>query len=79
MLCLSLVKKLKAQLATVDVAAAFFHAKLDEEIYMTLTRDIVEFLNAKDEHFRKDVSQGGSTVVVRLLKSLYGLKQSARN
>ena len=35
MLCLSLVKKLRAKLATIDVAAAFLHAKLDEEIYNT--------------------------------------------
>jgi hypothetical protein len=32
MLCLSLLKKLKARIATVDIAAAFLHAKLDEEI-----------------------------------------------
>ena len=79
MLCLSLVKKLKAKVATIDVAAAFLHAKLEEEIYMILPRDIVEFLNANDETFKRDISGGGSMVVVKLLKSLYGLKQSARN
>ncbi len=79
MLCLSLVKKLKAKITTVDVAAAFLHAKLDEEIYMALPKDIEEFLNASDEEFRKEASGGGSIVVVKLLKSLYSLKQSARN
>ena len=42
-------------------------------------RDIVEFLNASAEEFKRDVSGGGSLVIVKLLKSLYGLKQSARN
>ena len=46
---------------------------------MTLSRDIVEFLNASDEEFKRDVSGGGSLVIVKLLKSLYGLKQSVRN
>jgi hypothetical protein len=44
---------------------------------MTLPRDIVEFLNANDEEFKNEVSKVGSlVVVVKLLKLLYGLKQS---
>ena len=79
MLSLALVKKLQAKMATIDVAAAFLHAKLDEEIYMVLPKDVVMFLNQHDQDFRNNVSQGSPVVVVKLLKSLYGLKQSARN
>ena len=38
MICISLVKKLKARLATLNVAAAFLYAKLDEEIYDSTSR-----------------------------------------
>lgn len=50
-----------------DVKAAFLHARIDHEIFMT-----------QPEGF-EDFSEDGQRLVYRLKKSLYGLKQSGRN
>jgi hypothetical protein len=79
MLVLALIKILRGKTASIDVEAAFLHAILKELIYMILPKDVVRFLNANDPEFREKVSMGEETVVVRLKKSLYGLKQASHN
>jgi reverse transcriptase-like protein len=60
-----------------DISTAFLNAKLDTEVYM-------EIPEGMEDHVNKFLSAQGLThdnlgnkkVVLRLLKSLYGLKQS---
>jgi len=79
MMVLSLLRKLRAKIATIDVAAAFLHAELDEIIYIILPKDVVRFLNEHDEEFRREISGGEETVLALLKKALYGIKQASHN
>jgi hypothetical protein len=78
MLILSLVQSLGGTLATLDIPAAYLNAPLKEEIDMILPKDLSAFMCAKDRRFRSMVDAKGY-IRVKLLKSLYGLKQSAAN
>ena len=51
------------ELCSVDVTSAFPNGDLEEKIYMKQPEEFV---------------QGGSNKILRLIKSLYGLKQSVR-
>jgi transposase InsO family protein len=64
---LSLTSELGWELEQMDVDTAFLYAPLEEEVYMRLP-----------EGYEK-LDQDGKPLVARLLKSLYGLKQSPRN
>ena len=50
-----------------DVVTAFLNAELDEEIYMTQPPSLPPKLNAR-----------GEEMVLKLYKSIYGLKQASR-
>ena len=63
-LILAIVTSMDLELHKMDVKIAFFNGELDEEIYM---EQPVGF-----------ISQGQEYKVCRLLKSIYGLKQSSR-
>jgi hypothetical protein len=77
MLC-SLNKHIKGNIYSVDVPAAFLFAKLQENLQMRLPKEITSLvINAKPELQTKIDRHG--RLVVRLLKSLYGLKQSPLN
>lgn len=74
-LILSLVKYFGASVATVDVPAAYLHAPLKEDVYMRLKPDVASILLAHDPSLQQYMNSDGS-FVVKLLKCLYGLKQS---
>lgn len=75
LLQLSLVKYLKAKLATVDIPGAFLNSKLKEKIYMLLDVDIAEILVRNNPDLKKFQNKKGQLVVL-LLMCLYGLKQA---
>ena len=70
-----LVKVLKANLATVDVPAAYLNAPLKEKLYMRLDKTVSAILVEHDPNLRKFLFKDG-TIVVLLKKCIYGLKQS---
>ena len=51
-----------------DVKAAYLHPKIDEEVYLE-----------QPKSFEKLDSNGGNKLVCKLKKSIYGLKQAAKN
>ena len=77
-LILSLLTRRGGILATVDIPAAYLHAHLDEEILMTLPKDLSAFICSLDNSFESMLDKDGHLQVV-LAKSLYGLKQAAHN
>ena len=64
---LALAAEMDWELEQLDVDTAFLYAPVDEEIYMQ-----------QPEGFQ-ELDESGESLVCRLLKSLYGLKQSPRN
>ena len=63
-LILAIVASLDLELHQMDVKTAFLNGELDEEIYMEQPTGFVE--------------EGNKHKVCKLLKSIYGLKQSSR-
>eukprot|EP00873_Tetraselmis_striata_P017651 jgi/Tetstr1/437915/TSEL_026545.t1 len=61
---LALVVYLRRRIYNMDVTTAFLNAKVTEEIYIKLPRGMEEF------------SESGEPMVGRLLRALYGLRQS---
>lgn len=63
-----------------DVKSAYLNAKVEEEIYMKLPKGYLEYIsdtNKKDlAYYNKNKN---NNLVLKLNKSLYGLKQSGRN
>ena len=74
-LVLSLTKYLRAKISTVDVPAAYLNASIREQIYMRLDKGVADVLVANDPSLAQYRCQDGS-IVVRLKKCIYGLKQS---
>jgi hypothetical protein len=65
--------------ATADIEGAYLHAHLntDEEIYLILDKETTAILVKMFPELQKYVSSDG-TLIIKLLKALYGLVQSAK-
>jgi hypothetical protein len=74
-LLLSMNKYLQGNISSVDIPMAYLNAPLKETIYMRLTKEISKLYLQKHPEFAKFVDIKGC-LVVKLLKCLYGLKQS---
>lgn len=82
------VAKMDMELKQVDVKTAFLHGTLDEDIYMelpSLPSDVVDAMNKncgdRDDLIKilcKSCLKGDGKVVLKLKKSIYGLKQAAK-
>lgn len=78
MLSIAIAAKQKLLCASFDVTGAFLNARLEEEQYMTLSKQIASVLIARDPSLAKYLHKDGS-MVVSLLKCLYGLRQSPKS
>jgi len=74
-LLLSMNKYLQGNISSVDIPMAYLNAPLKETIYMRLTKEISRLYLQKHPQYAKFVDIKGC-LVVRLLKCLYGFKQS---
>jgi hypothetical protein len=77
LLC-ALNKVIKGNIYSVDVPAAFLFAKLQENLNMRLPKEITPLLIKARPEFSKMLDKHGR-ITVKLMKSLYGLKQSPLN
>lgn len=75
MLQLAIAAKKKMKMTVFDVGGAYLHAKLNEEKYVKIKRDIVEILDIENKF--KYVREDGS-IIAKLNKCLYGLAISGR-
>ena len=71
----SLLKLLRAKMATADVPAAYLNATLKESIFMSLDSNIADIVVQQDPSLIRFRRHDGS-IVVRLKRCIYGLKQS---
>ena len=75
---LSLAKYYKARISSADVPAAYLQSNLTEEIYMRFSKKMSAIiLKARPELSQFTDKKG--RLLVKLLKSLYGLKQAGAN
>ena len=72
---LSLNKKLKGTIFSTDVPGAYLNVPIDEIIYVSLTKEISDRYVIKHPQYKKFLDSNG-TLIVKLNKYLYGLKQS---
>jgi len=72
---LSVCSKRHWKLATMDVPTAFLHATIDEDIYMSLPKEVVEYYRSTGALSPKYAEK---KVYVKLKKSLYGLRQAPK-
>lgn len=72
---LSMNKFLKGNISSVDIPMAYLNAPLKEIVYMKLTKEISSIYLRKHPEYAKHVDDRGC-LIVKLLKCLYGLKQS---
>ena len=75
LLSLAIAAKLKLNCMSFDVSGAFLNATLPEEEFMSLNKHLSKMLVENDESLRQYLLEDG-TMVVRLKKSLYGLRQA---
>ena len=66
---------LDMEIHQLDVDSAYLKSKLDKEIYVKIPEAYIEYLQAEE---REDELKDGKGKALRLLKTLYGLKQSGR-
>jgi uncharacterized protein YlbG (UPF0298 family) len=78
-LTLALNKCIQGELRSTDVACAFLNADLKEDIYMSFSRELAGILVDLYPHLREYVDSYNGCIYVKLLKSLYGLRQSPSN
>ena len=76
MLC-TLHTKRNSKFSVIDIGAAYLNAKIDDDIYMKIDADIVNYMKANDMIQQQHIRDDGS-VVVKLVKALYGTKQAGR-
>ncbi len=76
MMCTTHCKR-NSKFSVMDIGAAYLKANIQDEIYMKVDLDIVKYMKqvnmVNEEHIREDGS-----VIVKLIKALYGTKQAGR-
>lgn len=78
LLSIAVAAKHKLMCTSFDITGAFLNARLEEEQYMTLSKQIASVLIIRDSSLVKFVHKDGS-MVVSLLKCIYGLRQSPKS
>jgi hypothetical protein len=73
---LSLCAKMGLRRKQFDITSAFLHAELDSPEYMRLSRQITQIVTNHDPSKAKYVQRDG-TMIVKLLRALYGLKSAS--
>jgi hypothetical protein len=64
--------------ATLDVTGAFLQAPMNsQDIYVVIEREIVDLLVQVAPVYRDFIDDPGGTIIVKLIRALYGCKQSA--
>ena len=61
----------------IDVTVAYLHAAMDQEIFMIIDAKVAPILEKLDPKFSQFKRKNGS-LMVRLLKALYGCRQSGK-
>jgi hypothetical protein len=75
--CLGLASYARRSLASIDVKGAYLNASLDNKHqYMRLSKEVTKILVDKYRDYEPYICSDGC-IVVRLLKALYGLRESA--
>ena len=76
MLC-TIHAKRNSRFSVIDITAAYLNAQLEKPIYMSIDKDIVDYMKkvnmVDDSHIRDNGS-----VIVELKKALYGTKEAGR-
>ena len=65
------------EVATGDIPGAYLHADMSGDIYIVLPEDISAILIKMDNKYKDYVNNNG-TIIVKLLKALYGCVESAK-
>ncbi len=76
MTALTIATKRMWNISTIDVTGAYLHAILDHDVYLKISKNISEIMAANipcQEYINDD-----GTIIVKLEKWLYGLKESER-
>ncbi len=76
MIVLSLAAKLNLDFEAADITGAYLNAELPEPEYMRLNKDIAAILVKMNPKYAKYVDSSRGSIVVKLKKALYGLKNS---
>jgi len=76
MLC-TLHTRRGSMFSILDIGAAYLNATLTDNIYMKIDADIVSYMNKLQMIDQSHIREDGS-VVVKLIKALYGTKQAGR-
>jgi len=66
----------KCTIHNTDIPAAYLHCFLKDNIFMRLPKSLAGILVKYNDHLKQYLDNNGS-IVVKLLRSLYGLKQSS--
>ena len=77
LIVLAIVAKKNLLIATFDIEGAFLHAPIKDEVFVRLSKDIARILIEHDSKYREFLQDDG-TMIVELLKCLYGLRESPR-
>ena len=77
-LILSLNKRYKSTIYSVDIPSAFLFANIDDEnLFLSLPKNVTDILINNNKKYRKFINNKG-VICVKLRKAIYGLKQSPR-
>ena len=75
---LALANHMGLDIESFDVPSAYLNCSLLEDVYMALDKETSTLLIEIDPNYKQYLRHNG-TIVVKLLKSLYGLRQSGAN
>jgi len=74
---LAILAKEDLEFATFDIKGAFLHADIEEEVYVRISKDVANILCEHLPAYREYLQSNG-TMIIKLEKCLYGLRQSPR-